>query len=80
MVQRLYKKWLLVSKIARGIWETLDKQWENKNTTKWQATFVQRIHLSKECIPIAKTLYTEDLSDITFNYLHENSPKRLCDF
>ena len=26
------------------------------------------LHLSKKCIPSAKTLYTEDLSNITFNY------------
>ena len=30
--------------------------------------------LSKKYIPSAKTLYTEDLSNITFNYLCENSP------
>ena len=30
--------------------------------------------LSKKYIPLAKTLYTEDLSNITLNYLCENSP------
>ena len=34
-------------------------------------------HLSKKKIPSAKTLYTEDLSNITFNYLFENSPNSL---
>ena len=29
---------------------------------------------------IAKTLYREDLSNITFNYLCENSPNYLCHF
>ena len=33
--------------------------------------------LSKKYIPSAKTLYTEDLSNITFNYC-ENSPNSLC--
>ena len=32
------------------------------------------LHLSKKYIPSAKTLYSEDLSNITFNYLRENSP------
>ena len=36
--------------------------------------------LSKKYIPSAKTLYTEDLSNITFNYLCENSPNSLCHF
>ena len=31
-------------------------------------------------ISSAKTLYTEDLSDITFNYLCENSLNSLCHF
>ena len=38
------------------------------------------LHLSKNYIPSAKTLYTEDLSNITFNYLCENSPNSLCHF
>ena len=38
------------------------------------------ILLSKKCIASAKTLYTEDLSNITFNYLCENSPNDLCHF
>ena len=33
----------------------------------------------QNCIPSATT-YTEDLSDITFNFLHENSPNDLCHF
>ena len=37
-------------------------------------------HLYKKYIPSAKTLYTEDWSDITFNYLRENSPTDLCHF
>ena len=36
--------------------------------------------LSKKLIPSAKTLYTEDLSNIFFNYLCENSPNYLCHF
>ena len=36
--------------------------------------------LSKKLIRSAKTLYTEDLSDIFFNYLCENSPNYLCHF
>ena len=35
--------------------------------------------LSKKYIPSAKT-YTEDLSNITFKYLCENSPNSLCHF
>ena len=36
--------------------------------------------LSKKYIPSAKRLYREDLSNITFNYLCENSPNYLCHF
>ena len=36
--------------------------------------------LSKKYIPPAKTLYTEDLSNITFYYLCENSPNYLYHF
>ena len=46
----------------------------------WWVTFVQKIHLSKKYIPSAETLYAEDLSDITFTYLCENSPNCLCNF
>ena len=38
------------------------------------------LHLSKKYIPSAKTFYTEDLSNITFNYLCENLPIYLCHF
>ena len=36
--------------------------------------------LSIKYIPSAEKLYAEDLSNITFNYLHENSPNSLCYF
>ena len=36
--------------------------------------------LSKKYISLAKTLYSEDLSNINFNYLCENSPNFLCHF
>ena len=36
--------------------------------------------LSKRYIPSAKILCTEDLSNITSNYLWENSPNSLCHF
>ena len=38
------------------------------------------LHLSKKYIPSAKTLYTEELSSITLNYLFESSPNSLCHF
>ena len=38
------------------------------------------LHLSKNYIRSAKTLYGEDLSNITFNYLCENLPNSLCHF
>ena len=41
---------------------------------------VNGLNLSKKYIPSAKTLHTEDLSNITFNYLCENSPYSLCHF
>ena len=37
------------------------------------------LHLSKSYIPSPKTLFT-DLSNITFNYLCENSTNSLCHF
>ena len=79
-MQVLYTNWLLVSKVTWGIWTTSDKQWKVQKAEIWWATFVQKIHLSKKYIPSAKTLYTEDLSNITFNYLCENSPNYLCHF
>ena len=73
MVQSLYKNWLLVSKITWGIRTSSEKQWKvQKVEIRW-ATFVQKKHSS------AKT-YTDDLSNITFNYLCENSPNSLCHF
>ena len=80
MVQNLYKNWLLVSKITWGIWTTSGKQWKVQNIEIWWVTFVQKIHLSKKYILSAKTLYIEDLSNITFNYLCKNSPNSLCHF
>ena len=75
MVQNLYKNCLLVSKITRGISTTSEKQWKvQKVEIRW-ATFVQ-----KKCIPSAKILYTGDLSNISFNYLCENSANSSCHF
>ena len=74
MVQSLYKNWLLVSKITWGIWKTSDKQW------KVQHSKLNGLLLSKNYISSAKTLYTVDLSNITFNYLSKNSPNFLCHF
>ena len=79
MVQGLYKNWLLVSKITWGIWATSEKQWKVQKVEIWWTTFFQKIYLFKKYIPSAKT-YTEDLSNITFNYLCENSPNFLCHF
>ena len=73
MVQILYKNWLLVSKITWGIWTTSDKQWKvQKVEIRW-VTFVQKIHSTK-------TLYTEDSSNITFNYLRKSSSNSSCHF
>ena len=36
--------------------------------------------MSKKYIPSAKALHTEDLSNITFNYLSEKSPNSVCHF
>ena len=78
MVQSLYKNLLLVSKIT-GVGTTSEKQWRaQKVEIRWD-TFVQKIHSSKKYIPSAKTC-TEDLSNITFNYLSENSPNYLRHF
>ena len=74
MVQNLYKNWLLVLKIKWGIWKALDKQWKIQKVGIWWAT------LAKKFIPTAEALYTEDLSNITFNYLCENSPNFLYHF
>ena len=80
MVQSLYKNWLLVSKITWGIWATLDKSWKVQKVEIGWHTFVQKIHLSKKCISLAKTLYTKDLSNITFNYLCKKFTKLLMSF
>ena len=68
MVQNLCKNWLLVSKVTWEIWTTSDKEWKvQKVEIRW-VTFVQKY------IPSAEALYTADWSNITFNYLCENSP------
>ena len=36
--------------------------------------------ICQKCISSAKKLYTEDLSNITFNYLCDNLPNSLCHF
>ena len=74
MVQSLYKNWHLVSKITWEIW-TSDKQSNVQKVKIWWPLFVQKIYIVK-----AKTLYAEGLSNITFNYLGENSPSYLCHF
>ena len=38
------------------------------------------LYLSKNYFRSAKTLYVEDLSNITFNYLCDNLPNSLCHF
>ena len=63
----------LVSKIE-GIWTTSDKQWKVQKVETWW-TFVP-----KKYIPSVKTLYTVDLSKITFNYLCVDLPNYLCHF
>ena len=68
MVQSLWKNWLLVSKITWGISTTSDKQWK----VQW-TTFVQKILF-------LQLNHIEDLSNITFNYLCENSPNSLCHY
>ena len=73
MGQNLYQNWLLVSKIIWRIWITSGKQRKSE-----KSKFIG-LHLFKKYIPSAKTLYTEDLSNITFNYC-ENSPNSLCHF
>ena len=80
MVQSLYKSWLLASKFKWEIWTTSDKQRKVQKVEIWWATFVQKMHLSKKYIPSAKTSHTEDSSNITFNYLCENSPNYSCHF
>ena len=73
MVQSLWKGYFLVQKISWIIWATSDKQWKvQKVEISWS--------FSKKYIPSAKILYTEDLSNISFNHLCENSPNYLCHF
>ena len=73
MVHSLCKGCLLVPKITWIIWATSDKQWKIQKVEIWW-------YFSKKYILSAKILYTEDLSNITFNYLCENSPNYLCHF
>ena len=73
-MQSLHKNWLLVSKTTWEIWTISDKQWKVQKDEIRSATFVQK------CIPSCKALNTEDLSNITLNYLCENSPNSLCRF
>ena len=70
MVQSLYKSWVLVS----NEFEQLQTSSGKSKKLKFDGL------LSKRYIPSAKTLHTEDLSNINFNYLCENSPNYLCHF
>ena len=72
MEQSFYKSWLLVSKITWGTWSASENQTSKK--LKFDGT------LSKKCVLSPKTLDTEDSSNITFNYLFENSHNYLCHF
>ena len=71
MVQSLHKSWLLVSKITWRIWKTSE-------TSSGKFKNLMGFCVQKY-IPSAKT-YTEDLSNITFNYLCVDSPNYLCHF
>ena len=62
----------MVSKVIWGMWITSASS-EESEMFKFNG-----LHLSKKCIPPAKT-YTEDLSNIPFNYC-ENSPNSLFHF
>ena len=66
MVQSFYKSWILL----------FEQQESEKLQTISGKSKKLRFNgfLSKKYIPLAKTLYTEDLSNITLNYLCENSP------
>ena len=80
MVQNIYKNLLLVSKIAWGIWTTSGKQRKLRKYEILWATFVQNTHSFKTYIPSAKTVYTENFSNIIFNYLCKNLPNFLWHF
>ena len=69
-----YKNWLLVSKSHVEFGQL------HASSGKSKKLKFDGLLLSKKYIPAAKTLYTEDLSNITFNYLRENSPNYLCHF
>ena len=51
-----------------------------KSSGKSKKLIFDRLLLSKKYIPLPKALYTEDLSNITFNYLCLDSPNYLCHF
>ena len=55
-------------------WTTSEKQWKVQKVETWWA------FVPKKIILLAKTLYTVDLSNITFNYLRVESPNYLCHF
>ena len=71
MVQSLCKNWFQESHEEFGELQTSS---EKSKKLKFDGQI-----LSKKYIPAAKT-YTEDLSNITFNYLCEDSPIDLCHF
>ena len=62
------------SKITWGIWQL------QVSSGKSEKLKFDGLRLSKKGIPSAKTLYTKDLCNITFNYLCEHSPNSLCHF
>ena len=53
------------------------QEWESGKSKKLKSN---GLHLSEKYIPSAKTLYTEELSSISLNYLFESSPNFLCHF
>ena len=76
MVQNLYKNWLLVLKITRGVWTSSYKQWKVQKVELWWVNYF----CPKYTCCSAKTLYTQDLSNVPFNYLCEKPQNYLCHF
>ena len=73
MVQNLYK--------ADSWFQKSHEEFEQLQTSSGKCKKLKFDELlSKKYILSAKTLYAEDLSSITFNYLCENSPNYLCHF
>ena len=80
-ISRKFNLWWKVYTKTDSWFQKFHEEFEQleRGSGKFKKLQSDGLRLSKKYIPSAKT-YIEDLSNITFNYLRENSPNDVCHF